>query len=115
MGVSRPSVKPPLHEGTSFQPDFMHMSSHASAFGVSVLVLPISAFCFQLFPRGPVVSGQWSGGLAVLQSHFSFLLSQFLLFPSDLVHSFPACQTVFRNSTLPPVTPLTEWHATASP
>jgi hypothetical protein len=50
---------------------------------------PPSPFSFQvsaflLFPRGPVVSGQWSGGLAVLRSHFCFLLSQVLLFHMPL-------------------------------
>jgi len=64
----------------------------------------LSAFCFD-FGCGFDVA------LAGLPP---FLLSAFyfLLFPEC---GFPACQTVFHNSTLPPVTPLAEWHATSRP
>ena len=41
MGVSRSSVKPPLHEGTTFQSGFRHMALHFFAYSFS-LVLPLA-------------------------------------------------------------------------
>jgi hypothetical protein len=71
---------------------------------VRSLAAPFQLSAFQHFSFSPVVSGQWSGGLAVLRSHFRLLLSGFLWTPTAL---FPISAFRFLLSTFPP--PVLEW------